>query len=131
MVEVMKIMETSFKMSHEGNEALSVPNPADLLATADLRLHQRLLDTHEQVWVSLMWDHCSLLLGPGVHKVLSVPSKSLFPLSCVSSGSCQYSSVQFSHSIVSDSLQPHELQNTRPPCPSPTSRVYTNSCPLS
>ena len=36
-----------------------------------------------------------------------------------------------SHSVVSESLQPHGLQHTRPPCPSPTPRVYTNSCPLS
>ena len=41
------------------------------------------------------------------------------------------SSIQFSHSVVSDSLQPHGLQHTRPPCPSPTPRVYSNSCPLS
>ena len=41
------------------------------------------------------------------------------------------SSVQFSNSVVSDSLQPHELQHARPPCPSPTPRVYSNSCPLS
>ena len=34
----------------------------------------------------LLWGHCSFLLGPGVHKVLFVPSKSLFPKSCVSSG---------------------------------------------
>ena len=40
-------------------------------------------------------------------------------------------SVQFSHSVVSDSLHPHGLQHTRPPCPSPTPRVYSNSCPLS
>ena len=40
-------------------------------------------------------------------------------------------SVQFSHSVMSDSLQPHGLQHTRPPCPSPTPRVYPNSCPLS
>ena len=40
-------------------------------------------------------------------------------------------SVQFSHSVVSDSLQPHELQHTRPPCPSPTPGVHSNSCPLS
>ena len=40
-------------------------------------------------------------------------------------------SVQFSHSVVSDSLRPHGLQHTRPPCPSPTPRVYPNSCPLS
>ena len=40
-------------------------------------------------------------------------------------------SVQFSCSVVSDSLQPHELQHARPPCPSPTPRVHSNSCPLS
>ena len=38
---------------------------------------------------------------------------------------------QFSHSVVSNSLRPHELQHARPPCPSPTSRVYPNSCPSS
>ena len=43
---------------------------------------------------------------------------------------CQFSSVQFSHSLMSDSLQPHGLQHTRPPCPSPTPRVYSNSYPL-
>ena len=36
---------------------------------------------------------------------------------------------QFSCSVVSDSLQPHGLQHTRPPCPSATHRVYSNSCP--
>ena len=40
-------------------------------------------------------------------------------------------SVQFSHSLMSDSLRPHGLQPDRIPCPSPTSRVYSNSCPLS
>ena len=40
-------------------------------------------------------------------------------------------SVQFSHSVVSDSLRPHELQHARPPCPSPTPGVYPNSCPSS
>ena len=42
-----------------------------------------------------------------------------------------FSSVQFSCSVVSDSLQPHGLLHTRPPCPSPTPGVYSNSCPLS
>ena len=41
------------------------------------------------------------------------------------------SSVQFSCTVVSDSLRPHELQHARPPCPSPTPRVHSNSCPLS
>ena len=40
-------------------------------------------------------------------------------------------SVQFSRSVVSNSLQPHGLQHTRPPCPSPTPGVYSNPCPLS
>ena len=40
-------------------------------------------------------------------------------------------SVQFSHSVVSDSLQTQELQHTRHPCPSPTPRVHPNSCPFS
>ena len=42
----------------------------------------------------------------------------------------QFSSVQFSCSVVSDSLRPHESQHTRPPCPSPTPGVYSNSRPL-
>ena len=43
---------------------------------------------------------------------------------------CQDVAVQFSHSVVSDSLWPHRLQHTRLPCPSPTPRAYTKSCPL-
>ena len=39
-----------------------------------------------------------------------------------------FSSVQFSHSVVSDSLRPHESQHARPPCPSPTPGVHPNSC---
>ena len=42
-----------------------------------------------------------------------------------------FSSVQFSRSVVSNSLQPHEPQHARPPCPSPTPGVYPISCPLS
>ena len=38
---------------------------------------------------------------------------------------------KFIHSVVSDSLRPHGLQHARPPCPSPNSGVYPNSCPLS
>ena len=39
--------------------------------------------------------------------------------------------IQFSHSVVSDSLPPHGPQHDRAPCPSPTPRVYSNSCSLS
>ena len=55
-------------------------------ATADPYLHQRLLDTHGQVWVSLFWGHCFFLLGPCEYKALFVLSQSLFPQSCVLSG---------------------------------------------
>ena len=41
------------------------------------------------------------------------------------------SSVQFSRSVVSNSLRPHESQHARPPCPSPTPRVHSDSCPSS
>ena len=63
----------------------SVPPTLQQATTAPC-LCQRLLDTHGQIWVSLLWGHLSFLLGPGVHKVLFVPSTSLFPQSCVSSG---------------------------------------------
>ena len=42
-----------------------------------------------------------------------------------------WTSVQFSRSVVSDSLRPHESQHTRPPCPSPTPRVHSDLCPSS
>ena len=42
----------------------------------------------------------------------------------------QFSSVQFSHSVVSNSLRPHDPQHARPPCPSPTPGVHPNPCPL-
>ena len=45
--------------------------------------------------------------------------------------SLQFSSVQFSRSVVSDSLRPHESQHARPPCPSPSHGVHSNSCPSS
>ena len=60
-----------------------MPQPA---ASQDPHLCHRLLDSQGQVQVSLFWGHCSFLLGPSVHRVLFVPSKSLFPQSCVSSG---------------------------------------------
>ena len=80
----MKIMVTSFKSPMH---ALPPLEPLTLQqATANPCLHQRLLNVHRQDWVSLLWGHCSFLLGPGAHKVLFVPSKSLFPQSCVSFG---------------------------------------------
>ena len=75
---------TSFKKSLQ---ALlhSVP-PTLKRAITNPCLCQRLLDTPGQVWVSLLWGCCYFLLGPGAHKVLFVPSRSLFLQSCVSYG---------------------------------------------
>ena len=81
----MEIMVTSFKRPHASTATLSAPMLQQ--ATPDLHLCRRFLDTHGQVWASLLWGHCSFLLGPGAHKVLFVPAKSLFPQSCVSFGS--------------------------------------------
>ena len=75
----------------------------------------------------------------------SVCSVSLGPFTCFRPASlwkCQFTchrlhetvfhrSVHFSRSVVSNSLRPHGLQHARPPCPSPTPGVYSNSCPLS
>ena len=146
MVEKMKIM-TSFKRSCACTAALRVPNPAP--GHRRPRLRQRLLDTHGQVWLSLLWGHGSFLLGPGVHKVSFVPAKSLFPQSCVSSGGSQFSSVtqlcptlcdpmnrstpglpvhhklpEFTQTHihrVSDAIQPsHPLLSPSPPAPNPS-----------
>ena len=84
MVEVMKIMVTSFKRSHAYTAALSVPDP-----TAGHRRPTPKPESPGHSWKSLgrsLVRSLPLLLGPGAHKVLFVPSKSLFPLSCVSSG---------------------------------------------
>ena len=68
-------------------QGLLLPVPLTLLkATVDPRLCWKLSSTHRQVWLILLWVHCSFLLDPGAYKVLFVPSKSLFPQSCVSSG---------------------------------------------
>ena len=63
-----------------------------------------------------MFSLCGDKLFPNIHRVSTFFS---------------FSSVQFSSSFVSNSLWPHGLQHTRPPCLSPTPGVYSNSCPLS
>ena len=65
---------------------------------------------------------------PAFPKVLIIPASTLSPKYPLS---YNIISVQFSSSVVSDSLRPHELQHAGPPCPLPTPGVYPNSCPLS
>ena len=88
MVEVMNIMVTSFKRFHAHTAALSASDPA-----AGHRQPSPLPETPGHAQASLgqsLWEHCSFLLGLGAHKgfcvCVCVPSKSLFPQSCVSSG---------------------------------------------
>ena len=73
MVEVMKIMATSFKRSHVCIATLSAPNPA-----AGHHGPTPPLETPGHSQASLLWGQCSFLLGPGA-KGSVVPSKSLFP----------------------------------------------------
>ena len=86
MVEVMKIMVTSFRRSHARTAALSVHNPAaghcQHTPPPEAPGHSRA----SLGGVSLLWSYCSFFLGPGVYKILFVPSKSLFPQSCLCSG---------------------------------------------
>ena len=79
----MKIMVTSFKRSHACNATLSDPNPAEGYCQ-----HMPPPETPGHSRASLGQPLVgSQLLSPGAHKVLFVPCKSLFPQSCVSSGS--------------------------------------------
>ena len=83
-----------------------------------LNLHQHLVSS-----VSLI---LSILLSVWWHLIVVFWSLLIAPYSCA-----PVSSVQFSHSVVSDSLEPHELQHAMPPCPSPTPGIQPNPCPLS
>ena len=69
-----------------------------------------------------VYHQLSKLAQTSVHRVSSAIQPSHFLLS---------PSVQFSHSVVSDSLRRHELQHARPPCPSPTPEIHSNSHPSS
>ena len=122
----------SFRRSHDA--LLHSLPPALQQATADPRLHRRLLDTPGKVWVSLLWGHCSFLLGPGVHKVLFVPSKSLFPQSCVSSGSSMVGLMVTSSKrayVIPRSAVPRERQNGLCSLPRQTIQYQNNPrlCP--
>ena len=71
------------------------------------------------------------LLFSNLKKLSQPPSLYQPPLWSISNQQHEENSVQFSRSVVSDSLQPHEEQHTRPFCPSPTPRVHSNSRPSS
>ena len=86
-------------------------------------------------WVTSERRFCVESLGckPSLERLTEVVRSidDNFFLSHSSKSALQFRSVQFSHSVVSDYVWPHGQQHARPPCPSPTPRVYPNSCPLS
>ena len=86
-------------------------------------------------WMSLEADSsCEIKFIFYGKKTWNIKISLLFfglPLALCALCICIMNLLQFSHSVVSDSLWPQELQHARLPCPSPTSRACSNSCPLS
>ena len=78
-----------------------------------------------------LWLFCSISMSSLGHIGVCLGWRLEIKLNYFWLGCPSISSVQFSRSVVSDSLWPHESQHTRPPCPSPTPGAYPNSCPLS
>ena len=76
----------------------------------------------------MKWYYIYIFVGLFFYLILCFPDRD--KLIYVTS-TLQFSSIQFSHSVMSDTLRPHELQHTRPPCPSPTPGVHSDSCPSS
>ena len=95
---------------------------SDVIFQEHLRCSRFSVDNTEKLQLTL-----TLHSTPHHMKYSSTFCHSTYPHSCQSISH----SVQFSCSVVSDSLQPHGPQHTRPPRPSPTPGVYSNSCPLS
>ena len=79
------------------------------------------------IWIMLLWTFLYKFLYGHMSLLLLGEAAGLYGNSILAF----LSSVQFSRSVVSDSLQPHESQHARPPCPSQTPGVYSNSCPSS
>ena len=90
------------------------------------------LPRSNRLLISWLQSRSTVILQPKKRK--SVTISSFHPSICyavMGSDAMIFSSVQFSCSVVSDSLRPHELQHARPPCPSPTPGIHSDSCPSS
>ena len=79
----------------------------------------------------LSFIHCMVLVPLSKICSLNMHVWTLCSVPLICAPVFMFSSVQFNHSVVSNSLRPHEPQHARPPCPSPTPGVYPNPCPLS
>ena len=95
----------------------------------------QLLDRELESAIPLFFSPCTLLSQCLLMESLGFPGRFflLVPtwVSVKVYFHLKFCSVQFSHSVVSNSLQPHEPQHARPPCPSPTAGVHPNPCPSS
>ena len=107
----------------------------DRWITAHITEGLKNMGLEQRLTIVLDLEHDLRLLTPVACGLMwTSPTSSLDIYIASSAGSTdalQFSSVQFSRSVVSDSLQPHESQHTRPPCPSPTPGVHSDSRLLS
>ena len=96
--------------------------PAELFQTLKYYAVKMLHSICQQIWKTQQWPQdCKRSV------FLLIPKKGNVK-ECLS---YHISSIQFSRSVLSDSLRPHESQHARPPCPSPTPGVHSDPCPLS
>ena len=119
-----------YPLSHQGFTFLEISRSlnysATVLRSCYCRFWRRYQETYMRPFfpfvltgVISVWK-----ISPGIHFQIT-PGKH------PSKVSARIRSVQFSRSVMSDSLRPHESQHARPSCPSPTPRIYSNTCPSS
>ena len=121
---LMKVKEESEKFGLK----LSIQK-ANIMASSPIASWQINGETTEKVTDFILGGSKTTIDGDCSHVIkrrLLLGRKAMTNLSSV-----QFSSVQFSHPVMSDSLRPHELQHARPPCPSPTPGVHSDSRPSS
>ena len=141
-IECSTFTASSFRISNSSTGIPSLPLALFIvmLPKAHLTSHSRMSGSRWVItptWLSGSWRSflyssyvysCHLFLIPSASD-RSIPFLSF--IVPIFAWNVPFSSVQFSCSVVSDSLWPHEPQHARLPCPSPTPRVHPNPCPLS
>ena len=108
---------------------LTATSATEHVSTLSLRLHSN-GTSHSNHCLHASVLSFAIMMRVGVPRSAPAFHHELLDLfSSHPSTSVQFSSVQFSRSVVSDSLRPHESQHARPPCPSPTPQVHSDSHP--
>ena len=105
-------LQAGIKIDERNNNSLRYVDDTTLMAESEEELKSLLMRVKEES------ERAGLNLNIKKSKIMA-------------SGPIQFSSVQFSRSVMSDSLRPYESQHARPPCPSPTPGVHSDSCPSS